>query len=177
MKYIKEFFTAIWHLMQGMYISMCNMLRPKVTEAYPENRGKVSPAPRMRSLLTMPHNSDNYNKCTACGVCESNCPNGTIQVITKKVVDPETGKEKRVLDRYLYDVGSCIFCALCTYTCPFDAIHWGTDFEHSVYSKDRLLYRLNKEGSSLLPKGVPFISTPAEHKTEADKENVEQNNN
>lgn len=78
MKYIKEFFTAIWHLMQGMYISMCNMLRPKVTEAYPENRGKVSPAPRMRSLLTMPHNSDNYNKCTACGVCESNCPNGTI---------------------------------------------------------------------------------------------------
>ncbi|MDO4727017.1 MAG: 4Fe-4S binding protein [Porphyromonadaceae bacterium] len=170
MKYISEFFTAIWRLMQGMGISMRNMIRPKVTESYPENRGVVFPHDRMRGELIMPHNADNYHKCTACGICQMNCPNGTIQVITKKETDPQTGKEKRVLDRYLYDVGSCIFCALCTTTCPQGAIEWSTNFEHSVYTRDKLVYRLNKEGSSLLPKEKPVVAKPT-------TENVEPTNN
>ncbi len=160
MKYIKEFFTDIWRLMQGMYIAMCNMIRPKVTEAYPENRGKTFPHDRMRGQLTMPHNTDNFHKCTACGICAMNCPNGTIEVISKKEIDPQTGKAKKVLDRYMYDVGSCIFCALCTQSCPQDAIEWNTNFEHSVYRRDKLIYQLNNEGSSLVPKEKKVVDKP-----------------
>jgi NADH-quinone oxidoreductase subunit I len=82
----------------------------------------------------------------------SNCPNGTIQVISKKETDEETGKEKKVLDKYLYDLGSCTFCALCTMTCPQDAIEWSTNFEHAMFTRSKLVECLNKEGSSLIKK-------------------------
>jgi NADH-quinone oxidoreductase subunit I len=152
MRYIREFFLGIWHLLQGMYVVMLNFIRPKVTEQYPENRGKVFPAERMRGELVMPHNEANQHKCTACGICEINCPNGTIRVIGKKEVDEATGKEKKVLDRYLYDVGSCTFCSLCTISCPQDAIEWSRNFEHAMFTRAKLVQRLNKEGSSLAKK-------------------------
>ncbi|MDR1372217.1 MAG: 4Fe-4S binding protein [Dysgonamonadaceae bacterium] len=152
MNNIKEFFLGIWHLMQGMYISLLNFLRKKVTEEYPENRGKVFPYDCMRGCLVMPHNADNQHKCTACGICEMNCPNGTIQIISKKELDEATSKEKRALDRYLYDVGSCTFCSLCTVSCPQNAIEWSNDFEHALYTRSKLVQQLNKEGSSLAKK-------------------------
>ncbi|MDR0507583.1 MAG: 4Fe-4S binding protein [Dysgonamonadaceae bacterium] len=152
MEYIKNIIIGIWRLMQGMYITMLNMIRPKVTEQYPENRGKVFPHDRMRGQLVMPHNEANEHKCTACGICQMNCPNGTIQVISKKEVDEATGKEKKVLDRYLYDIGSCIFCALCTTSCPQDAIEWSINFEHAVFTRSKLVERLNREDSTLMKK-------------------------
>jgi len=151
-KYIKNLFLGIRGLLQGMYIVMLNFIRPKVTEQYPENRGKVFPHERMRGLLVMPHNENNQHKCTACGICEMNCPNGTITVTSKKEIDEETGKEKKALDKYTYDLGCCIYCALCTITCPSDAIEWSTDFEHALFTKDKLVLQLNKEGSSMMKK-------------------------
>jgi len=151
-KYIKNLLLGIWHLLQGLYITMLNFIRPKVTEQYPENRGKVFPYERMRGELIMPHNEQNEHKCTACGICETNCPNGTIHVISKKVMDEDTGKEKRVLDRYTYDLGCCIFCALCTMTCPQNAIAWSTNFEHALFTKAKLVQQLNHEGSTLMKK-------------------------
>jgi NADH-quinone oxidoreductase subunit I len=151
-KYFKNLFIGIWRLLQGMYIVMLNFVRPKVTEQYPENRGKSFPHERMRGLLIMPHNEDNFHKCTACGICEMNCPNGTIQIISKKEVDEETGKEKKALDRFVFDLSSCIFCALCTETCPQDAIEWSTNFEHALFTRSKLIHDLNKPGSSLIKK-------------------------
>ena len=148
-RYIKSIFWGIWRLMQGMYISMCNMLRPKITEKYPENRGKAVLFERFRGELIMPHNEKNEHKCTACGICMVNCPNSTINVISKKVLDEATGKEKRALDRYTYDIGSCTFCALCTVTCPQDAIAWTPNFEHTVYNRNKLVKQLNREGATL----------------------------
>lgn len=150
--YIKKILKGIFHLFQGMYISMKNMMRPKVTEQYPENRGKKQQFERFRGLLVMPHNEKNEHKCTACGICMNACPNGTINVISKKIVDEATGKEKKVLDLYMYDLGSCIFCGLCTTSCPQDAIEWLPDFEHSLYTRSKLNKRLNKEGSTLIVK-------------------------
>ena len=150
--YIKDILNGIWHLMQGMYITMLNFFRPKVTEQYPENRGKVFPHERMRGQLVMPHNEGNEHKCTACGICQMNCPNGTIQIISKKELDEATGKEKKILDKYIYDIGSCTFCAICTITCPQDAIKWSTHFEHATFTSPKLLERLNKEGSTLMKK-------------------------
>ena len=155
--YIKDILVGVYRLLQGMYITMLNFFRPKVTEQYPENRGKVFPHERMRGQLTMPHNENNQHKCTACGICATNCPNGTIQVISKKELDEETGKEKRVLDKYLYDLGCCTFCSLCTITCPQDAIEWSTHFEHAMYTRSKLVECLNKEGSSLIKKEKEIV--------------------
>ncbi|MCL2651355.1 MAG: 4Fe-4S binding protein [Candidatus Azobacteroides sp.] len=150
--YIVNIFVAIFRLLQGMYITMLNFIRPKVTEQYPENREKKHPFEQMRGQLIMPHNENNQHKCTACLICMTNCPNGTIRITTKKEIDEETGKEKKVLDAYLYDLGSCTFCALCTWTCPQGAIEWSQNFEHAMFTRSKLDERLNREGSSLAPK-------------------------
>ncbi|MDR2424660.1 MAG: 4Fe-4S binding protein [Prevotellaceae bacterium] len=148
-KYIKNVAIGLYRLCQGMRITMLNLMRPKITEQYPENRGKKVYFNNFRGLLTMPHNENNRHKCTACGICMMNCPNGTIRVVSATMVDETTGKSKKVLDRYLYDLGSCTFCALCTSTCPHGAICWSNEFEHAVFTKNKLEKQLNREGSTL----------------------------
>lgn len=165
-RYIKEIFVGIWHLMEGLYVTMLNFVRPKVTEQYPENRGVKTYPAGFRALLTMPHDENNHHKCTACNICATNCPNGTLTVIGKMETDPVTGREKKVIDRYMYDLGSCIFCALCTTSCPFGAIEFSNAFEHSVYTKSKLLMQLNRPGSSLAPKPAP-AAAPATPKPAA----------
>ncbi len=151
-KYVVDIVLGMWRLGQGMYITMLNFLRPKVTEQYPENRGEHVYFERFRALLTMPHDGENHHKCTACGICARNCPNGTITVTTRTEDDPATGKPRKVLDKHLYDLGSCTFCALCVQGCPFGAIEFSNSFEHSVFTRERLVKQLNRPGSSLAPK-------------------------
>ncbi|MDR0559893.1 MAG: 4Fe-4S binding protein [Prevotellaceae bacterium] len=150
-KYTVNIAKGLHMLCSGMYITMLNMIRPKITEQYPENRGKKTYFENFRGELVMPHNENNEHKCTACGICMMNCPNGTIQIVTSVLTD-ETGKNKKALDRYVYDLGSCIFCALCTSSCPQGAIQWTNAFEHAVYTKDKLKKQLNREGSTLMTK-------------------------
>ncbi|MDR3704754.1 MAG: 4Fe-4S binding protein [Paludibacteraceae bacterium] len=150
--YIKAILLGIWNLLLGMKITMINFFRPKITEQYPENRGTQVMFERFRGELTMPHNANNEHKCTACGICQMNCPNGTITVISKQETDEATGKTKKVLDKYEYDLGSCIFCDLCVRSCPQDAIEWSQAFEHSVFTRSKLVEQLNHEGSKLAVK-------------------------
>jgi NADH-quinone oxidoreductase subunit I len=138
--------------MQGMYITMLNFIRPKVTECYPENRGKVEPLGAMRGELVMFHNENNQHRCTACGICQMNCPNGTIQITSKMEPTGVEGKEKKVLDKYIYDLGSCTFCSLCTISCPQNAIEWTKNFEHATFTSPKLFNQLNHDGSSLIIK-------------------------
>jgi len=141
--YIKDLFTSIWALLQGMYITMLNFCRPKITEQYPENRGKKEMFERFRGELIMPHDENNENKCTACGLCQMNCPNGTITIVTKQITTEE-GKTKKALDRFMYDVGCCTFCDICCQSCNFDAIRWSQNFEHAVFTRSSMVKQLNK---------------------------------
>lgn len=152
--YIKDLVSGIWALLQGMYITMLNFCRPKVTEQYPENRGKKVMFERFRGELVMEHNENNEHKCSGCGICQMNCPNNTIKIITKQVT-LEDGKTKKVLDQYLYDIGSCTFCSLCTQSCPQKAISWTTNFEHAVFTRSKLVKQLNKPGSKVAEKKAP----------------------
>jgi NADH-quinone oxidoreductase subunit I len=151
--YIKDIFLGTWALTQGMYISMLNFWRPKITEQYPENRGINKMFERFRGELVLYHNENNEHKCSACGLCQTACPNHTITVVTKQVTTEE-GKSKRMLDKYLYDIGSCTFCSLCTQSCNFDALGWSQNFEHAVFTRSKLEKQLNKPGSTLAPKTV-----------------------
>jgi NADH-quinone oxidoreductase subunit I len=100
----------------------------------------------------MPHNEKNEHKCTACGICEMNCPNGSIEILSKMVVQ-EDGKKKKVLEKHIYHLGMCTFCNLCVKTCPSNAIVMGNDFEHAVFNRAKLTKVLNQPGSILM-KGV-----------------------
>ena len=48
------------------------------------------------------------------------------------MIETEDGKKKKILAKYEYDLGSCMFCQLCVTACPHGAITFATDFEHST---------------------------------------------
>ena len=142
---IKEYFVSIfkgfYSLIKGMEVTGKELVTPKVTEQYPENRATLHIPERFRATLELIY-VDGYHKCIACGSCERNCPNQTIS-ITKRMVEQPDGKKKMKLDKYMYDLGSCTFCGLCVQVCPTNAIQFSNDFEQAVFTRDKLVKRLN----------------------------------
>lgn len=150
-QYFRDLITGFNSLAGGMSVTWQEFWKPKVTQQYPENRLELEISERFRSELTMPHDENNQHACTACTICMINCPNGTINVITKQI-ETEDGKKKKILDRYVYDLGMCTFCNLCVITCPSDAIKFSNNFENALFTKSKLTKQLNQEGSSLREK-------------------------
>lgn len=139
--YLGKLFFGIKSLLTGFKVTGKEFFTKKVTEEYPDNRDTLQISPRFRGRLVMPE----PEKCIACGICQINCPNDTINVVTESVTDEETGKKRKVLVRYEYDLGACMFCQLCVNTCPRDAIRFSTEFENAVYDRNHLKLVLNEE--------------------------------
>jgi NADH-quinone oxidoreductase subunit I len=99
----------------------------------------------------MPHDENNEHACTACGLCQMNCPNGTLEV-QSEIILTEDGKKKKVLTNYIYDLGKCTFCNLCVISCPSKAIEFKNSFENSLFTREKLIKKLNNEGSKLREK-------------------------
>ncbi len=146
MSSIKEYFSSVGKgiksLVQGMSVTGKELVTPKITECYPENRDTLKISDRFRAELTLIYDSEGHHKCIACGICQMNCPNGTIKLTTKMVELPD-GKKKRKLDKYMYDLGSCTFCMLCVTTCPQNALEFTNDFEQAVFQRGSLVKQLN----------------------------------
>ncbi|MCK9618797.1 MAG: 4Fe-4S binding protein [Lentimicrobiaceae bacterium] len=161
-KYITDVYKGVISLLTGLKVTGKYFFSPKeiVTQQYPENRigkntrtkKKLEMFERFKGEIVMPHNDKNEHKCTGCGICEINCPNGTIEVISQFRVNEE-GKKKRELDKHIYHLGMCTFCGLCIKNCPSTAIAFSQEFEHAVFDRSKLTKILNKEGSTLM-KGV-----------------------
>ncbi len=148
-EYFKSVGSGIKSLVLGMGVTF---VTPKITEQYPENRDTLQIADRFRAELTLIYDEQGRHKCIGCGICQMNCPNGTIKLETK-MVDLPDGKKKRKLDKYLYDIGSCTFCMLCVTTCPQHALEFSNDFEQAVFTRDKLVKQLNNRPE---PEGEPM---------------------
>jgi len=153
-KYFSEIIHGVKTLLTGMRVTSGYFFSPKeiITQKYPENRDKLEMFDRFKGEVVMPHDENNQHTCTGCGICEMNCPNGSIQILTKKEPNAE-GKVIRMIDKHIYHLSMCTFCGLCVKTCPSDAIVFAKTFEHSVFDRNKLTVQLNKQGSSL-KKGV-----------------------
>ena len=155
---VKDYFSSLGaglvSLVKGMQITGKEFVTPKITEKYPEDRETVKVPERFRAILELKYDAEGNHKCIACGICERNCPNGTI-TLTSKMVDTWDGKKKRKLDKYIYDLGSCTFCQLCVTSCPQDALEFSNDFEQAVFTRDKLVKQLN-----YLPEKEEPVPTP-----------------
>jgi len=149
-EYIISIFKGLWTLLIGMKVTGKYFFTPwkNVTQQYPENRNKLVMFERFRGEVIMTHNAGNEHKCTGCGICEINCPNGSIEIISKSALTQE-GKKKRIIDQHIYHLGMCTFCNLCVKACPTGAIVMGQNFEHAVWDRTQLIRVLNKPGSKI----------------------------
>lgn len=150
--YITEILKGVWTLLTGMKVTAKYFFTPW-KECYPAvprkpaERFKI--ADRFRGELIHAHNENNEHKCTGCGICEINCPNGSIEIITKTLMT-EDGKKKRAIDQHIYHLGMCTFCNLCVKACPTGAIVMGQKFEHAVWDRSKLTKVLNQPGSKIM---------------------------
>lgn len=173
---VKEYFSSLGYgiasLVKGMQVTGKEFLTPKITERYPEDREKVHVPQRFRAILNLKYDADGRHKCIACGICERNCPNGTIALKTKMVDTPD-GKKKKKLDTYQYDLGSCTFCQLCVTSCPQNAIEFLNDFEQAVFTREKLVKKLNYLSEppepELTPEQIAAIQAEKEAKIAAAK--------
>ncbi len=157
---VKEYFSSLGSgvasLLKGLQVTGKELVTPKLTERYPEDRDSRHVPERFRAILTLKYNAEGNHKCIACGTCERNCPNGTINLETK-MVDTAAGTKKKKLSKYLYDLGSCTFCQLCVTSCPTDALEFNNDFEQAVFTRSKLVKQLN-----YLPEKEEPAPTPEE---------------
>lgn len=114
----------IWGLgfLRAMAVTMRNMFRPTLTVQYPDERLVIPP--RARWALAPKFDSAGDPKCTACMICERECPDHIIHLTVSG--DAASGKH---IDEYRYELGSCMMCGLCVEACPFDAIEMSHEYE------------------------------------------------
>lgn len=130
---------AFFSLFIGMYRTVHSMVHPKLvlTQQYPQNRDTIYIPAAFKATLVFSKDADGIPKCTACGLCQISCPNGSIS-LKSRTVTLEDGRNKKQIDSYVHHLGSCTFCGLCVDSCHFGAIEFNNRFEQSQYLKENL---------------------------------------
>ncbi len=150
MSYFSDIYKAVGTLLNGFKITgkyFFNAPREIITVQYPDEEVQIFD--RFKGEVIMPHDENNEHACTGCQSCEIACPNGSIEIIWDRILDPETGKKKKAIDKHIYHLSMCTMCGLCIAACPTNAIEWGQAFEHSVTDRSQLTKVLNKPGSKV----------------------------
>lgn len=150
-KYIKDILLGLRSLVKGMAVTGHYVSHPKeiITQQYPENRDTLKMFDRFRGEVVLLHDENNEHRCTGCSACEVACPNGTIEIISKRVEGPD-GRKVKAIDTFVYHLQMCTMCNLCIPACPTDAIKMSQDFEHAVFDRSKLTKILNKPGSKIM---------------------------
>lgn len=125
---------------KGLALTFKNMVRPKFTMEYPEEKFIPPSSYRGRPVLVLEETGE--ERCVACGLCSRVCPALAIEV---QAAETEREKE-RYPEKFEINMLRCIFCGLCEEVCPEEAIVMSKDYElaftnreDAIYGKDKLL--------------------------------------
>jgi len=161
--YLAGAVRGIVSLAKGLGITFSYLFQKPITVQYPEER--VALPLRFRGRLVLPVDpKTGRNRCTACMRCVRICPNHSIDI--EKASDPDPAAKPRPA-RYLYNLGTCMFCNLCVETCPFFAIVLSDEHELAMTDRSGLVIDLVAEQYKLSGKKAPwwqgkFRETPEE---------------
>ena len=125
-------------LLQGLWLTLKYLFRPKYTLMYPME--KTPQSPRFRGLHALRRYPNGEERCIACKLCEAICP---AQAITIEA-GPRRNDGTRRTTRYDIDMVKCIYCGLCQEACPVDAIVEGPNFEFATETREELYYDKEK---------------------------------
>ncbi len=137
--FLGEFYIP--EIIKGLGYTFRQMLRPKVTIRYPEEKPELGPEFRGRPVLVK---EKDHERCVACGLCARACPPFAISMQAAEV-DSEDPKE-RYPETFEIDMLRCIYCGYCEEVCPEEAIVMSGEYDYNfknredaIYQKDRLL--------------------------------------
>ena len=122
---LRSVLSGFASLGKGLWITLSYMFHAPITVQYPEQR-VVLPL-RFRGRLVMPIDPEKgATRCTACMRCVKICPNHSIDI--EKAVGTD-GASLAKPAKYLYNLGTCMFCNLCVEVCPFFALVMSDEHE------------------------------------------------
>jgi NADH-quinone oxidoreductase subunit I len=137
--WIRDIVAGFLSLLGGMGVTIKEFFSKDVTQQYPDERWRM--ADRFRGRVDLPLDPlSGAHKCTLCMMCVRACPNGSLEIVQGKGADGRT----RVLDKYIYKLGTCTLCELCVEACNFDAIRMNHDYEMATYDRQELTLILNE---------------------------------
>ena len=126
-------------IIKGFYITAKNFVgsyltrRRMTTIEYPETRANLPEASRSFPFLVYdgPHPIAGL-RCTACKICEKECPAQCIYIIPDR---DEKGKAMKHPRTFEIDISVCMGCQICVEVCPFDSIKMDKVYE--IATRDR----------------------------------------
>ena len=137
--WLRDIVAGFFSLLGGMGVTIKELFSKDVTQQYPDERWRM--ADRFRGRVDLPLDPlSGAHKCTLCMMCVRACPNGSLEIVQGKGADGRT----RVLDKYIYKLGTCTLCELCVEACNFDAIRMNHDYEMATYDRQELTLILNE---------------------------------
>jgi len=136
-------------LLEGLSVTWGNFINTYlgrghriVTVQYPEER--IQHAERFRTFPFLVYDGDDPMagiRCTACGLCERECPPSCLSVVRDR---DENGKPVSRPRSFEIDYSVCMSCGMCAEVCPFDAIKMDHDFERAEENRETLVYPIAK---------------------------------
>jgi NADH-quinone oxidoreductase subunit I len=131
--YLKS--LMLLEFLQGLWLTLNYMFKPKYTVNYPFE--KFPQSPRFRGLHALRRYPNGEERCIACKLCEAVCP---ALAITIDAEPREDGSRRTT--RYDIDLFKCIYCGFCEESCPVDSI-----VETHIYE-----YHFEKRGENIVSK-------------------------
>ena len=127
-------------LAAGFKVTLKNLIRPTVTEDYPDEAPHF--AERYRGLHVLQRDEQGLEKCVGCFLCAAACPANCIYIeAAENTAEKRISAGERYAEVYNIDYNRCIFCGYCVEACPTDAITHGHGFELASYNVTDLIYR------------------------------------
>lgn len=147
---------AIWGtgILNGLRITMRNMLRGPITLKYPYE--KLELTERARWAVRMLHDESGNHLCTGCMACQKACPDEVIDIVIEKTDDG------RFISTWEYDIGACMMCGLCVEACTFSAIHMSHDYELARFDPAELVETLLENTPVAKPKKKAAAEKPVD---------------
>lgn len=135
--------TYIPAILVGLKTTLINMLKPKVTLEYPDER-PVLPA-KYRGVPTLVKDPNGRVKCVSCQLCEFVCPPKAIRITPSEIPDDSnTAHVEKTPKDFEINMLRCIYCGLCEEVCPEEAIFLQNTFTLNGLSREELVFHKDK---------------------------------
>ncbi len=137
---LKQLVESAGAITDGFKLTLRTMLRPTVTEDYPDEAPHFTE--RYRGLHVLQRDEQGLEKCVGCFLCSAACPANCIYIeAADNTAERRISAGERYAEVYNIDYNRCIFCGYCVEACPTDAITHGHGFELATYNITDLIYR------------------------------------